>query len=201
MLRKFLLTLLCLFISVPCLADSSILIVGDSLSAGYGIDTQQGWVALLRDRLQKSGYSYLVINASISGDTTSDGLARLPDGLKNYHPAIVIIELGGNDALRGIQINQTQQNISQLITLSKNTKAKVLLLGLRLSPNFGPVYDQKFQSLYPKLAKQFHVAVVPLFLKGVDANPLLMQDDGIHPRAQAQAVLLDNVWVVLRQLL
>ena len=201
MLRKFLVALFSLLISAPLLAASPILIVGDSLSAGYGIDTQQGWVALLRDRLQKSGYAYQVVNASISGDTTSDGLARLPAALQSYHPAIVIIELGGNDALRGIQFNETQQNLAQLITLSKNIKAKVLLLGLRLPPNFGPVYDQKFQSIYPSLAKQFHVAVVPLFLKGVDSNPQLIQDDGIHPRAEAQAILLNNVWPALKPLL
>ncbi len=193
--------MICLFISISCFADSTILIVGDSLSAGYGIDIQQGWVALLRNRLQSEGYSYQVINDSISGDTTSDGLATLPDDLKAHQPNIVIIELGGNDALRGIPLDTTRDNLTQLITLSQKSKAKVLLLGLRLAPNLGPVYTQEFRSLYPNLAKQYKTAVVPLFLNGVDANPQLMQDDGIHPRAEAQLKLLENVWPVLQLLL
>lgn len=201
MLKKFLFVLICILITTPSFAAQTILVLGDSLSAGYGIDTQQCWVALLRDRLQKSGYDYQVINASISGDTTSGGVARLPDALNSYKPAIVIIELGGNDALRGIQFNTTQQNLSQLIMMSQKSKAKVLLLGLRLPPNFGPVYDKKFQTDFTDLAKQYHTAVVPLFLNGVDANPQLMQDDGIHPRAEAQMILLNNVWPVLKPLL
>lgn len=201
MLKKFLFAIICLLLSAPAFASPTILVLGDSLSAGYGIDTQQGWVALLRDRLQKSGYDYQVVNASISGDTTSGGLARLPDALNSYKPAIVIIELGGNDALRGIPIDTTQQNLMQLITLSQNTKAKVLLLGLRLPPNLGPVYDKKFQNTFPDLAKKYHTALVPLFLNGIDANPNLMQDDGIHPRAEAQMILLNNVWPVLEPLL
>lgn len=201
MLKKFLFALICLLISVPSFATSTILILGDSLSAGYGIDTQQGWVALLRNRLQKSGYDYQVINASISGDTTSEGVERLPDALNSYHPEIVIIELGGNDALRGIPFNTTQQNLSRLIMMSQKNKTKILLLGLRLPPNYGPVYDQKFQTDYTNLAKQYHVAVVPLFLNGVDSNPQLMQDDGIHPRQEAQSILLNNVWPVLKPLL
>lgn len=177
------------------------MILGDSLSAGYGIDIQQGWVALLRDRLQKEGFNYNVVNASISGNSTSDGLARFPDTLNNYHPHIVIVELGGNDALRGIPFETTQKNLTQIIKLSKENKAEVLLLGLRLPPNYGPIYTQQFRSLFQQLAKQFNIAVVPLFLNGVDIDSRLMQDDGIHPRAEAQPILLNNVWGVLGPLL
>lgn len=201
MFKKFLVAIICLLIAIPCFANPTILILGDSLSAGYGIDIQQGWVALLRDRLQKEGYHYQVVNASISGNSTSDGLARLPDALNNYHPNIVIIELGGNDALRGIQIETTQKNFKQIITLSKNIKAKILLLGLRLPPNYGPTYTQQFRLLFPQLAKQYNIAVVPLLLEGVDIKPQLMQDDGIHPRAEAQPALLNNVWPELKRLL
>jgi acyl-CoA thioesterase-1 len=201
MFKKFLFALMCLFVATPVFATSNILVLGDSLSAGYGIDTQLGWVALLRDRLQKSGYNYHVVNASISGDTTSGGVARLPGALENYKPVIIIIELGGNDALRGIPINETQQNLEQLIVMSQKIKAKVILLGLRLPPNFGPVYNKYFQHDFTDLAKKYKIAVVPLFLNGVDANPKLMQDDGIHPRAEAQLILLNNVWPVLKPLL
>lgn len=177
------------------------MILGDSLSAGYGIDIQQGWVALLRDRLQKEGFKYNVVNASISGNSTSDGLARFPDAINNYHPHIVIVELGGNDALRGIPIETTQKNLTQIIKLSKENKAELLLVGLRLPPNYGPIYTQQFRSLFPQLAKQFNIAVVPLFLNGIDIDSRLMQDDGIHPRAEAQPILLNNVWGVLKPLL
>lgn len=192
-----------MIISTNCFAadTKSILILGDSLSAGYGIDIQQGWVALLRNRLQESGYHYQVVNASISGDTTSDGLARLPAALQRSQPELVIIELGGNDALRGIQINTTHDNLSQIIILSQKAHAEILLLGIRLPPNFGPVYNQQFLNIYTNLAKQYHINLVPLFLNGVDANPQLMQDDGIHPRAEGQPIMLNNVWVILKRML
>lgn len=184
-----------------CFAAQTILILGDSLSAGYGIDVQHGWVVLLQDQLHQSGYDYQVINASISGDSTDQGMQRLTPALQRYHPQIVIIELGGNDALRGIQLNTTKSNLSSLIKTAKANHAKVLLLGLRLPPNYGPTYTQQFQALYPTLAKQFGVAIVPLFLNGVDSQTELMQDDGIHPKEAAQPIMLNNVWPVLRPLL
>lgn len=201
MFKKILLILVCLFASPICFAAKTIVVLGDSLSAGYGIDIQQGWVALLQNRLQHSGYSYQVANASISGDTTSEGLARLPGAIQRYNPQIVIVELGGNDALRGIQLQTTHNNLGQIILLAQKARAKVLLLGIRLPPNYGPVYTQQFQAIYVQLAKKYHIAVVPLFLNGVDANPQLMQDDGIHPRAAGQPIMLNNVWGKLKQML
>ncbi|VVC77143.1 Esterase TesA [Aquicella siphonis] len=183
------------------LAENTILILGDSLSSGYGIEPGKNWVALLKQRLTDRHYPYQVINASISGDTTSDGLSRLPGLLKQYHPAVTIIEMGGNDGLRGLQITVIKSNLLKLIQLAVQAKSQVLLLGVRMPPNYGHVYTQGFNDIFSGLAKDNSIHVIPEFLKGVDEDPNLMQPDGIHPNALAQAILLDNVWPVLVKLL
>lgn len=182
-------------------AKPVILILGDSLSAGYGIDRQRGWVKLLQDRLTQSGYAYHVINASVSGDTSDSGLSRLPYALKQHQPAIVIIALGGNDGLRGLSLSQLQTNLTQLVTLAKQSGAKVMLCRERLPPNLGPAYTTKFSETYDTVAKHQKIPLVPYFLKGVADNPNLMQDDGIHPNEDGQPGMLENVWPVLVALL
>jgi acyl-CoA thioesterase-1 len=182
-------------------AQPVILVLGDSLSAGHGIDRQRGWVQLLQDRLQQSGYAYKVVNASVSGDTTESGLSRLPYALKQHKPAIVIIELGGNDGLRGLSLSQLQTNLSQLVTLSKHAGAKVILCRERIPPNLGPAYTTKFSESYEAVATKQRIPFVPYFLKGVSDDPALMQDDGIHPNEKGQPGMLENVWPVLLPLL
>ncbi len=171
------------------------------MSAGYGINPQKGWVMLLQQRLQEKKYDAAVINASISGDTTSNGLTRLPDALKQYHPNIVIIELGGNDGLRGLPLFVIKNNLDSMITLAKDAGSQVLLLGVRMPPNYGPDYTQSFQKIFTSLANKESISVVPLFLKSVDDHPNLMQSDGIHPKEEAQTILLDNVWPMLEKML
>jgi acyl-CoA thioesterase-1 len=182
-------------------ASPVILVLGDSLSAGYGIDRQRGWVQLLQDRLTQSGYAYRVVNASVSGDTTDSGLSRLPRALKQHRPAIVIIELGGNDGLRGLSLTQLQANLNQLVGLSKQAGAKVIVCRERIPPNLGPEYTTKFSQQYEAVARKQQVALVPYLLKGVADNPALMQTDGIHPNENGQPGMLQNVWPVLLPLL
>jgi acyl-CoA thioesterase-1 len=200
-MRKLILFLLVIFLGRPVWAtEPVILVVGDSLSAGYGIELEQGWVVLLQKHLKESGYRYRVVNASISGDTTSGALRRLPAALKKYTPAIVILELGGNDGLRGLSLQRSHDNLDQLVRLSKQAGAKVLLLGMQIPPNYGPQYTQGFASIYRSIAEKYSLAFVPFFLEGVEGREW-MQADGIHPKAEAQAVLLKNVWPKLRGLL
>ena len=194
--------LLCLLVIAPVVQASEpvLLVLGDSLSSGHGIDREQGWVSLLQKRLEEGGYRYKVINASISGDTTLQGLRRLPQLLQRYQPAILVIELGGNDGLRGIPVTQIRENIADMLKRAQQQSARVLLLGMRLPPNYGPAYTRAFEQLYAELARQFDTAFVPFFLQGVESLEW-MQSDGIHPRAEAQARLLENVWAGLHALL
>jgi len=181
----------------------TILVLGDSLSAAYGIPRESGWVALLQQKLaneQKLTKSN-VVNASISGDTTGGGLVRLPALLQKHRPNIVLIELGANDGLRGFQIDRLRDNLEQLIQLSQNNKAKVLLLGIKIPPNYGLRYTTDFYESYTRLAHQYDIPLVPFLLDGVAAHPELMQEDGLHPRAEAQQRLLENVWPYLQRLL
>lgn len=199
MLRSLLFTLL---FWLPLLGNANtILLVGDSLSAGYGIDLNQTWAALLEQRLAKDYPHYQLINDSISGDTTSNGLARLPDSLKKYQPKIIIIEYGGNDGLRGLSLTAMKQNLSQMINLARQQGAKVVLIGVRLPPNYGPDYTQAFHQTYPDLGKQFHITVVDKFLDDVGGKPELMQADGMHPNALGQPFLFNRVWQGLQPLL
>ncbi|MFC2972326.1 arylesterase [Azotobacter bryophylli] len=182
------------------LADT-LLVVGDSISAAFGLETGQGWVALLERRLVERGLQYQVVNASISGDTSAGGLARLPALLANHHPQLVIIELGGNDGLRGQSPAQLQRNLAAMIDRSRTAGARVMLLGVQLPPNYGPRYNQTFARVYTSLAEEKQVPVVPFFLEGVGGVPGMMQPDGIHPAATAQVKMLDNVWPILEPLL
>ena len=174
-----------------------ILILGDSLSAGYGMDKDQSWVSLLENRLADQKLNFRVLNSSISGDTTQGGLSRLPRLLDRYHPAIVIIELGGNDGLRGIDPDTTRKNIQEMIIQSQAAAAHVLLAGIKLPPNYGQAYIQKFESIYADLALEYNTSLVPFFMQNVVFNADLMQADGIHPNADGQPVLLDTVWQIL----
>lgn len=178
-----------------------ILVWGDSLSAGYGIEQSASWPSLLAQRLSREGYRQEVVNASISGETTAGGVARLPEALARYKPAIVVIELGANDGLRGQPLNLMQQNLDRMITAAKAAGAKVLLLGMRLPPNFGPSYTQKFQNSFSELASTHKTALVPFFLERVATRPELFQADTIHPTAAAQPIILDTVWPALKPLL
>ncbi len=179
-----------------------ILVFGDSISAGYGLArVEQGWVELLRTRLKSEGYGYQVVNASVSGETTAGGLARLPRALELHHPKIVILELGGNDGLRALPVPQMRSNFQQMISLSTAAGAKVLVLGMRIPPNYGPQYTAQFEAVYGDLARADKLPLVPFFMDHIALQPNLMQSDDIHPNADGQPVLLDNMWPVLQPLL
>ncbi|MGH8306853.1 MAG: arylesterase [Gammaproteobacteria bacterium] len=196
-----------LFIGLLCSAVTAwakppaILVMGDSLSAAYGIETSRGWIVLLEHRLAARGYDYTVINASVSGDTSAQGLTRLPMELARHHPAIVILELGANDGLRGLSVPAMLRNLERMIVLSKQAGAEVLLVGILLPPNYGPEYTQKFAAVYPQLAKENRVPLVPFLLAGVAEHREWLQADGMHPLAIAEPRVLENVWVKLEPLL
>ena len=179
----------------------TVLVVGDSISAALGLDTRQGWVTLLQKRLQDGGFEHQVVNASISGDTSSGGAARLPALLAQHRPQLVIIELGGNDGLRGQPPAQLQQNLARMVDASRAAGAVVLLLGMRLPPNYGQRYTQAFAQVFSDVATDKQVPLVPFLLEGVGGVPGMMQADGIHPAAAAQAKMLENVWPSLEPLL
>ena len=179
----------------------TVLIVGDSISAAFGLDTRAGWVALLEKRLAQQGFDDKVVNASITGETSANGLARLPAQLAAHKPDLVLLELGGNDGLRGMPVAQLQQNLASMIDLSRKAGAEVLLLGMQLPPNYGARYTQAFAQVYQTLADEKKVALVPFLLEGVGGVPTLMQADGVHPTAGAQGKLLENVWPTLKPLL
>jgi acyl-CoA thioesterase-1 len=206
MMKRYLGALILGAASAACFAAApqKILIVGDSLSAEYGLARGAGWAALLEKQLMQEKINAIVVNASISGDTTSGGLSRLPALLRVQKPTIVIIELGGNDALRGMAMAQTSKNFSQMAQLSASAGAKVLLLGMQVPPNFGPAYGREFAAVYQQVAKSNKAALVPFFLKGVADVPNareMFQADGIHPIAAAHPTMLANVWPELKKLL
>lgn len=175
----------------------TILVMGDSLSAAYGIDPAAGWVNLLKQRLDDE---HEVINASISGETTSGGAARLPDILGKQNPDIVLLELGGNDGLRGLSPQQMQVNLAKMIERSEEIDAQVLLLGIEVPPNYGSSYASAFRGVFSQLAEEYDVPLVPFLLEGIDLSRMI-QDDGIHPTAEAQPIILDNVWDKLAPML
>jgi acyl-CoA thioesterase-1 len=181
-------------------AARTLLVVGDSLSAAYGMEVPSGWVALLGKRLKQEKPGYRVVNASISGDTTASGLARLPRLLAEHKPALVIIELGGNDGLRGLSLEQMKHNINAMVAKAKTRRARVLLVGVQLPPNYGRSYTERFQSIFREIATEQGVALVPSLLEGVATRDDLMQPDRIHANAGAQPRLLENVWPHLRPL-
>lgn len=187
----------------PVIAEEQpvILVLGDSLSAGFGMNSDQSWVHLLELKLAEHGHAYRILNSSISGDTTQGGLARLPRLLDRYSPAIVIIELGGNDGLRGIDPNTTRQNMTQMIRSSQDKGARVLLAGIKLPPNYGVAYIEQFESIYADLAREYDTLLVPFFMDGVVFEEGFLQADGIHPNEKGQPVLLENVWRILQPIL
>ncbi|QEZ48456.1 arylesterase [Cupriavidus oxalaticus] len=182
-------------------AAPALLVLGDSLSAEYGITRGTGWVTLLQDRLKQERFDYNVVNASISGETTIGGKTRLPDLLSRHKPAIVVVELGANDALRGLPLQTTESNLRQIVSSAQKAGAGVLLVGMRIPPNYGQDYTEKFFSLYPKLASEYKVRLVPFFLDRVMARQDWFQPDRIHPTAEAQPALLETVWPQLKPML
>lgn len=178
-----------------------LLVMGDSLSAAFGIPLQRGWVALLAERLRATGSSLRVVNASVSGETTQGGLTRLPSELARNRPALVVIELGANDGLRGQPLEAMRDNLRRMVRLSQEAGARVLLLGMRIPPNYGPQYGEQFFRSFESVASETGVPLVPFFLEKVALHPEMMQDDGLHPTAAAQVHLLDTVWPALRPLL
>ncbi|NOU41050.1 MAG: arylesterase [Methylotenera sp.] len=181
--------------------NPKILIVGDSLSAAYGIPQQQGWAALLQKKLQLKNYRYDVVNASMSGETTSGGASRINTALQKTKPTIVILELGANDGLRGLPINEMITNLSNIIRQSKQSGAKVLLIGMQIPPNYGPKYAEAFSQSYQRLSQEHKIPLVPFMLKNIAVQPDLIQQDGLHPNALAQPMILENIWPQLKLLL
>lgn len=197
--RLIFLSLFCLLMSIVTLANANttILVMGDSLSAEYGIARGAGWVKLLEEQLQRQSSPWMVFNASISGETTSGGLNRLPSLLEQKKPGIVLLELGANDALRGLSVDQTEKNLRMMIQASKKSGAKVLLFGMQIPPNYGQDYTNQFKGIYSKLAKQEGVELLPFFMQGIASQKELFQADNIHPNEKAQTILFRNVWAAM----
>ncbi|HTH94176.1 MAG TPA: arylesterase [Rhodocyclaceae bacterium] len=210
-MRKFLCFLPCFLLCVLTpstsalaaepVATPTILVFGDSLSAGYGLAREQAWPSLLGSRLKDSGSAYAVVNASVSGETTAGGLSRLPLALQQHKPTIVIIELGANDGLRGLPIAAMRTNLTTMINASKAIGARVLLIGMRLPPNYGPDYTTQFAESYTLLAKQKQTALVPFLFEGFAGNPDAFQADHLHPTAASQTIMLNTVWQKLKPML
>lgn len=182
-------------------SDRTIVVFGDSLSAAYGLRPEQGWVALLDKRLRDQGYGYEVVNASISGETTSGGLQRLPRTLQLDRPGILVLELGANDALRGLPLSVSRENLSKMVELAQQAGARVLLVGMRIPPNYGPRYTADFVRMYADLSARYHLALVPFLLESVALDPARMQEDGMHPNANGEPAVLDTLWPQLEPIL
>ncbi|WP_429405301.1 arylesterase [Paraburkholderia sp. GAS82] len=187
--------------NAPVTARPVIMVLGDSISAEYGLPRDTGWVALMRQRLANERIDYSVANASISGDTTSGGRARMPELIQRLKPSIVIVELGANDALRGVPLPTTEDNLRTIVEQAQQAHAKVVLIGMYVPPNYGPDYTQKFHGVYEQISKDLHVSLVPFLLAGIADKPDMFQADQMHPTQQAQPVLLDNVWPTVKPLL
>jgi acyl-CoA thioesterase-1 len=204
-MRLKLFCLLVLFIVLPAGAQvpqgQTILILGDSLSAAYGMQVSESWPSLLQARLDEEGYGWRVFNASITGDTTQGGLSRLPRLLENQQPGLVLIELGGNDGLRGLPLEVTRDNLADMIGKSRAAGAEVILSEIHIPPNYGPVYTQRFNAIFHELAAEQGVTLLPFLLEDVALEPGMMQNDGVHPTAAAQPVILDAVWEVMAPML
>ncbi len=175
----------------------TVLIFGDSLSAGYGIEVDQSWVSLLQQRLEEQGYEHKVINASISGETTEGGATRIGAALENFSPQLIILELGGNDGLRGIPAARMKSNLEQIVTRAKTSGAVVVLLGIRIPTNYGARYSAEFEAVFRQVSEDLNVQWIEFFMEGIALNDELLQDDRIHPNAIAQPLLLDNAWPVI----
>lgn len=201
-MRSLLLTLILLCAPPVAFAQApAVLVLGDSLSAGYGIDTERGWVARLAERIEREGLPHRVVNAAVSGETTAGGLTRLPALLDRHRPAVLVIQLGANDGLRGWDFSVIHDNLTRLVTQGREAGARVLLIGVRLPPNYGASYTDGFQAVFMRVAAEQGVPLVPALLKDVAEDWSLMQSDGLHPTAEAQERILDNVWPTLKPLL
>jgi acyl-CoA thioesterase-1 len=203
MLGRLLQLLLLAVLTIPLGwgAERTLVVVGDSLSSGYGLAAGQSWVSMLEQRLDEQGYGYTVVNASISGDTSAGGRARLPQLLERHAPAIVILELGGNDGLRGQPIAELRSNLDAMLDMVEATGAQAVLAGIRIPPNYGSAYTESLAAVYTELAEAHGVPLLEFMLDGVALNPSLMQADGIHPNAEGQQIILENVWSVLDDVL
>jgi acyl-CoA thioesterase I len=197
---RFLVALIVSLMSMTAMAKS-IVVLGDSISAGYGIEVQQGWVALLRHKLAEENASYEIINASISGDTTAGGLARIDKILATHQPEIVLVELGANDGLRGLSPKLMKDNLAEITRRAQKAGAKVLLLSMRIPPNYGKRYTEMVYGVYPQLSEELGVPYMPFILEDVALVKELMQPDGLHPNAKAQPMIADKVWLHLQPLL
>jgi acyl-CoA thioesterase-1 len=199
MIRLFCAALLCA--ATVTAQAATVLVFGDSLSAAYGIGAREGWVTLLEERLKQGKFDYSVANASISGETTSGGAARIEEALSRTRPAVVIVALGGNDGLRGLPIAQMKASLSRIVESARRRGARVLLVGMRMPPNYGPQYTREFEAAFADVARRHQVPLVPFLLEGVADRRDLMQPDNIHPTAAAQPLMLETVWKGLRPLL
>jgi acyl-CoA thioesterase-1 len=201
-MRSLLLFLLLVIVPASAVrAAQTILVLGDSISAGYGLAQGEGWVELLEQRIQRDKLDYRVVNASISGETTLGGLNRIPTALKELHPAVVIVALGGNDGLRGNSLDEIRRNLIAIVEACRKAGAKVVIAGMRIPPNYGRVYTRRFEGLFAEVARQQNVSLVPFMLQGFADDRKMFQADGIHPAAGAQSRILDNVYRRLRPLL
>lgn len=185
----------------PAQAGPTLLVFGDSLSAAYGISQKDGWVALLQEHLRQQRLDYTVVNASVSGETTSGGAARIAVTLATYRPAIVVVALGANDGLRGLALRQMRENLSLIVRAAQKSGSRVLLAGMRMPPNYGPQYTKDFEQTYAALARQFKCSLVPFLLEGVAGKHELMLEDNLHPNARAQPIILEQVWKGLAPML
>ncbi len=193
------LLLVCLVVTgfVRADADYTLMVYGDSLSAAYGIEESEGWVELLSQKLANENFPYKVINGSVSGETTTGGLSRMPAMLNTYQPDLIILELGGNDGLRGIPLRNIRENLVAMVNLAQKSGAEVILAGIQIPPNYGSRYTEPFFAQFADIAVAFNLPLVPFLIDGIPQQPQLMQNDGIHPKAEAQGMILDNVWPVL----
>ena len=201
LVRRALLAAALLVLAAPALAARTIMVFGDSLSAAHGLAVEQGWVSLLARRLAQSGLPWQVANASVSGETTAGGMRRLAEDMKRHQPAIVLIELGANDALRGQPVGAIRANLVRMIRQVRQARAQPVLVGLMIPPNYGIDYAREFREMYPELARKERVPFVPFLLAGIADNPDLFQADQLHPTAAAQPRIVDNVWSALEPLL
>jgi acyl-CoA thioesterase-1 len=201
LILKLLIFLVCAAFSAGATAAGTILIYGDSLSAAYGIREQDGWVSLLRERLKERGLDYIVVNASVSGETSSGGAARIDAVLERNKPDVVVLELGANDGLRGLPISAMKENLARIIRAAQNRKARVLLVGMRIPPNYGSNYTSAFFQAFGELAREHKTAYIPFLFEGLDDRPELFLPDQVHPTGEAQRALLETVWKGLEPLL
>ena len=201
MLLRLLVTWLMMCLPLTAWAGGTILVYGDSLSAAYGLSQDAGWPTLLQARLKQKALDYTVLNASISGETTSGGAARIAEALKAHQPKVIIVALGANDGLRGLPLAQMRANLAKIVRASQKAKSRVLLVGMRLPPNYGETYTRPFAQVYVELARENKTALAPFLLEGVAERRELFQSDNMHPTAEAQPAIMDNIWTALAPLL